>query len=53
VLIEGSSIAPEIIQKVRSHADGVDRVLVSAGNYCIVFDTVVEDLPDGYLRRVS
>ena len=27
-LIEGSSIAPEIIQQVRSHADGVDRVLV-------------------------
>ena len=28
-LIEGSSIAPEIIRQVRSHADGVDRVLVS------------------------
>ena len=28
-LIEGSSIAPEIIQQVRSHADGADRVLVS------------------------
>jgi cephalosporin hydroxylase len=28
-LIEGSSIAPEIIHQVRSHADGVDRVLVS------------------------
>jgi cephalosporin hydroxylase len=28
-LIEGSSIDPEIIQQVRSHADGVDRVLVS------------------------
>jgi cephalosporin hydroxylase len=28
-LIEGSSIAPEIIQEVRRHADGVDRVLVS------------------------
>lgn len=28
-LIEGSSIDPEIIQEVRSHADGVDRVLVS------------------------
>ena len=24
-----------------------DRVLVSAGSYCIVFDTVVEDLPAG------
>ncbi len=28
-LIEGSSIDPEIIQQVRSHADGIDRVLVS------------------------
>jgi cephalosporin hydroxylase len=68
-LIEGSSIDPEIIQQVRSHADGIDRVLVSldsnhthehvlaelnayadlvsAGSYCIVFDTVVEDLPAG------
>jgi len=68
-LIEGSSIDPEIIQQVRSHADDVDRVLlsldsnhthehvlaelnayadlVSVGSYCIVFDTVVEDLPAG------
>ena len=68
-LIEGSSIDPEIIQQVHSHADGVDRVLVSldsnhahehvlaeliayadlvsVGSYCIVFDTVIEDLPAG------
>lgn len=68
-LIEGSSISSEIIQQVRSHADGVDRVLVSldsnhthdhvlaelnayadlvsVGSYCIVFDTVIEDLPAG------
>lgn len=68
-LIEGSSIDPEIIQQVRSHADGVNRVvvsldsshthdhvlaelnayadLVSVGSYCIVFDTVIEDLPAG------
>ena len=68
-LIEGSSTDPAIIQQVRSHADGVDRVLValdsnhthehvlaelnayadlvSVGSYCIVFDTVVEDLPAG------
>jgi len=68
-LIEGSSIDPEIIQQVRSHANGVDRVLVSldsnhthehvlaelnayadlvsVGSYCIVFDTVIEDLPAG------
>jgi cephalosporin hydroxylase len=68
-LIEGSSIDPEIIQQVRSHADDVERVLVSldsnhthehvlaelnayadlvsVGSYCIVFDTVIEDLPAG------
>ena len=68
-LIEGSSIDPAIIQQVRSHAVGIDRVLVSldsnhthehvlaelnayadlvsVGSYCIVFDTVVEDLPAG------
>jgi cephalosporin hydroxylase len=68
-LIEGSSIDPGIIQQVRSHADGDERVLVSldsnhthehvlaelnayadlvsVGSYCIVFDTVVEDLPAG------
>ena len=68
-LIEGSSIAPEIIPQVRSHAEGVDRVLVSldsnhthehvlaelnayadlvsVGNYCIIFDTAIEDLPAG------
>jgi cephalosporin hydroxylase len=68
-LIEGSSIDPEIIQQVRSHADGIERVLVSldsnhthehvlaelnayadlvsVGSYCIVFDTVIEDLPAG------
>ena len=68
-LIEGSSIDSDIIQQVRSHAKGVERVmvsldsnhthehvlaelnayadLVSVGSYCIVFDTVVEDLPAG------
>lgn len=68
-LIEGSSIDPDIIQQVRNHADGVERVLVSfdsnhthehvlaelnayadlvsAGSYCIVFDTVIEDLQAG------
>jgi cephalosporin hydroxylase len=73
-LIEGSSIDPDIVQQVRSHAAGVDRVLVSLdsnhthahvigelnayadlvsiGSYCIVFDTVIEDLPAGsYLDR--
>jgi cephalosporin hydroxylase len=68
-LIEGSSIDPAIIQQARSHAVGIERVLVSldsnhthehvlaelnayadlvsVGSYCIVFDTVVEDLPAG------
>lgn len=68
-LIEGSSIDPDIIKQVRSHANCVERVLVSldsnhthehvlaelnayadlvsVGSYCIVFDTVIEDLPAG------
>ena len=68
-LIEGSSIAPEIIQQVRSHAEGAERILVSLdsnhthahalaelnayadlvspGSYCIMFDTVIEDMPAG------
>ncbi len=68
-LIEGSSIDPEIIRKVRSYADDAEQVLVSLdanhthdhvlgelnayadlvsiGSYCIVFDTVIEDLPAG------
>ena len=68
-LIEGSSIDPDIIREVRSHAEDASRVLVSLDSnhtyehvlaelnayadlvtidsYCIVFDTVVEDLPRG------
>jgi cephalosporin hydroxylase len=67
-MIQGSSVAPEIIARVREAAKGFERVLVildsnhthahvlaeleayapltSQGSYCIVFDTVVEDLPD-------
>ena len=66
-MIQGSSIAPEIVAKVRERAKGVGRVLVcldsnhthdhvlaelrayaplvTAGSYCVVFDTMIEDLP--------
>jgi cephalosporin hydroxylase len=68
-MIQGSSIAPEIIDRVREVAKGYSRVLVcldsnhthehvlaeleayapltSRESYCVVFDTIVEDLPDG------
>ena len=67
-LIEGSSIAPEIISKVHDLSKGYKRImvfldsnhthdhvlaemeayapLVSSGSYCVVFDSVIEDLPD-------
>jgi len=65
-MIQGSSVAPEIVEQVRSKARG-KRVLISldsnhthahvlaeleayapmtsVGSYCVVFDTVIEDLP--------
>lgn len=67
-MIQGSSIAPEIIEQVKAKAEGKQKILVcldsnhthdhvlaeleayapltSVGSYCVVFDTVVEDLPD-------
>lgn len=67
-MLQGSSIAPEIIAEVHKAANGYKRILVildsnhthdhvlaeleayapltSPGSYCVVFDTVVEDLPD-------
>lgn len=67
-MIEGSSIAPEIIERVHAFAKDYSRVLVcldsnhthahvleelkayapltSPGSYCVVFDTVIEDLPN-------
>lgn len=67
-MIEGSSIAPEIVEQVRQAAAGKRSVLVcldsnhthahvlaelqayapmvTVGSYCVVFDTVVEDLPE-------
>ncbi|OBF66050.1 cephalosporin hydroxylase [Mycobacterium sp. 852002-51971_SCH5477799-a] len=73
-MIEGSSIAPEVVAQVREIAAGFQRVLVcldsnhthdhvvaeletyasltSAGSYCVVFDTIVEDMPsDMFLDR--
>lgn len=66
-MIQGSSIAPEIVEEVRRLATGYKKVMVcldsnhthehvlaeleayapltSLGSYCIVFDTVIEDLP--------
>lgn len=67
-MIQGSSIAPDIIEMVRAFAKDYKRVMVcldsnhthahvleelkayasltSKGSYCIVFDTVIEDMPN-------
>ena len=66
-MIQGSSIAPEVIGQVKSIAKNYQRVLVcldsnhthdhvlaeleayapltSLGSYCVVFDTIIEDMP--------
>lgn len=66
-MIQGSSISPDIISKVKAYAQGCDNVmvvldsnhthehvlaeleayapLVSVESYCVVFDTIVEDMP--------
>lgn len=66
-MIQGSSIAPDIIEQVRAFTTNYIRVLVyldsnhthahvlaeleayapltTVGSYCVVFDTVVEDMP--------
>lgn len=66
-MIEGSSIAPEVIEQVHARAAELERVLVfldsnhthahvlaeleayapltSAGSYCVVFDTLIDDMP--------
>lgn len=66
-MIEGSALAPDVIDRVRRSAQGYERVLVcldsnhthdhvlaeleayahmtTVGSYCIVFDTLVEDMP--------
>lgn len=67
-MIEGSSVAEDVMREVRAFAAGKEQVLVvldsnhthdhvlrelelyaplvTPGSYCIVFDTVIEDLPD-------
>lgn len=73
-MIQGSSIAPDIVAEVRARAAGKQRVLVlldsnhthahvlaelqayadlaSVGSYCVVFDTLIEDMPaDAYPGR--
>lgn len=66
-MIQGSSIAPEVVELVKSVAKNYQRVLVcldsnhthdhvlaeleayasltSVGSYCVVFDTIIEDMP--------
>lgn len=66
-MIQGSSVAPEVVAQVQAAAAGKARVLVSLdsnhthehvlaelkayaplttiGSYCVVFDTVIEDMP--------
>jgi cephalosporin hydroxylase len=66
-MLEGSSIAPQMIEKVHCRAQREERILIcldsnhthehvlaeleayaqltSVGSYCVVFDTVVEDMP--------
>lgn len=68
-MIQGSSIAPEMIAQVVEKARGKKRILVcldsnhthdhvlaeleayaqltSVGSYCVVFDTLIEDMGDG------
>ncbi len=66
-MIQGSSIAPDVVDEVKKIASDYSRILVcldsnhthehvlaeleayapltSVGSYCVVFDTIVEDLP--------
>ena len=66
-MIQGSSIDPEVVNKVKAIAKNHNRILVcldsnhthdhvlaelqayapltSVGSYCVVFDTIVEDMP--------
>ena len=69
-MIQGSSIAQEVIDQVKSYAKDYKKILISLdsnhthehvlaelnayapltsiNSYCVVFDTVIEDMPEGY-----
>jgi cephalosporin hydroxylase len=69
-MIQGSSVAEDIINQVKTYAKNYNRILISLdsnhthehvlaelnayasltskGSYCIVFDTIVEDLPENF-----
>ena len=71
-MLQGSSIAPEIVEQVKNYAEKFKRImvcldsnhthdhvleelkacspLVSEGCYLIVWDTIVEDMPSGYVK---
>lgn len=68
MMIEGSSIAPEVVAQVHEVAASYNRILVcldsmhthnhvfaelnayaplvTLGSYCVVFDTIIEDMPE-------
>lgn len=72
ILLEGSSISDDIIQKVYKIASNFKNILVildsnhehehvlkelqiysklvGIGSYCVVFDTVIEELPNNYFK---
>ncbi|MDP2247063.1 MAG: cephalosporin hydroxylase family protein, partial [Nitrosomonadales bacterium] len=69
-MIQGSSVAQDVIDQVKSYAKDYKKILISLdsnhthehvlaelnayapltslGSYCVVFDTVIEDMPEGY-----
>jgi cephalosporin hydroxylase len=71
-MIQGSSVAPEVVEQVKQVAAGYKCVLVcldsnhthehvlaeleayaplvSIGSYCVVYDTLVEDMPSGMFQ---
>lgn len=72
-MIEGSSIAPEVIKQVHEFAECYNRIMIcldsnhthdhvlaeleayssltTVGSYCIVFDTLIEDMPASMFKN--